>query len=146
MSYPKSRLGKLFIKKADLLRELDSVLNAIEDDLESLSGGIRTINFPIAIAAIQDSLTPIPANAVVYSCMVQVVTPYTGGTVIAVGRVGSLSLLQSASDNLPTAANLYQAVQRTPWGVAQLPVRVSVAGAPIAGDGYCVISYSLPNP
>jgi hypothetical protein len=112
----------------------------------SLSGGIQTIDFPIAIAATQDSLTPIPANAVVYSCMVQVVTPYTGGTVITVGRVGSLALLQSASDNLPTAANLYQTVQRTPWGATQLPVRVSVAGAPIAGAGFCVVSYSLPNP
>jgi lysophospholipase L1-like esterase len=32
MSYPKSRLGKLFIKKADLLRELDAVLDAIDND------------------------------------------------------------------------------------------------------------------
>jgi hypothetical protein len=44
MSYPKSRLGKLFIKKADLLRELDSVLNAIEDDLVTTSGDGSIVN------------------------------------------------------------------------------------------------------
>jgi hypothetical protein len=133
----------------DIAKAIAAVYTELETFLTNssgnLSGGIQTIDFPITIAAIQDSLTPIPANAVVYSCIVQIVTPYTGGTLITVGRAGSLSLLQSASDNLATAANLYQAVQRTPWGGTQLPVRVSVAGAPVAGNGYCVVSYSLPN-
>ena len=110
------------------------------------SGVQQTIDFPISIAAVQDSTALIPANAIVYSCMVEIITPYTVGASITVGRAGALSLLQSASDNLPTAPNLYQVVQRTPWGGTQLPVTVSVAGAPIAGDGYCVVSYSQPNP
>jgi hypothetical protein len=44
MSYPKSRLGKLFIKKADLLRELDAVLNAVEADLVTTSGDGSIVN------------------------------------------------------------------------------------------------------
>jgi hypothetical protein len=37
MAYPKSRLGPRYIKKSDLLRELDPVLNAIESDLVTTS-------------------------------------------------------------------------------------------------------------
>ena len=44
MSYPKSRLGKLFIKKSDLLRELDAVLNAVEADLVTTSGDGSIVN------------------------------------------------------------------------------------------------------
>ena len=111
----------------------------------SLSGGIQVIDFPIGIAATQDSVTSILLNAIVYSCTVQVVTPYSPGTVITVGRVGALDLLQLATDNAPTLANLYQVVQRTPWGAATLPVRVSVAGAPAVGAGFCSVQYSVPD-
>jgi hypothetical protein len=44
MSYPKSRLGKLFIKKADLLRELDAVLSAVEAGLVTTSGDGSIVN------------------------------------------------------------------------------------------------------
>lgn len=37
MANPKSRLGKKHIKKADLLRELDAVFNAVEEDLVTTS-------------------------------------------------------------------------------------------------------------
>ncbi len=44
MSYPKSQLGKLHIKKADLLRELDAVLSAIEAGLVTTSGDGSIVN------------------------------------------------------------------------------------------------------
>lgn len=44
MSYPKSRLGKLFIKKADLLRELDAVLHAVEGGLVTTSSDGSIVN------------------------------------------------------------------------------------------------------
>ena len=44
MTYPKSHLGKLFIKKADLLRELDAVLNAIENGLVTTSSDGSIVN------------------------------------------------------------------------------------------------------
>ncbi len=51
MSYPKSRLGKLHIKKADLLRELDAVLTAIEADLVTVLptfSAVRLLNGSVA--------------------------------------------------------------------------------------------------
>lgn len=36
MSYPKSRIGKQYLKKADLLRDLDPALNQVEAELQTL--------------------------------------------------------------------------------------------------------------
>lgn len=144
--YPVATIPATYI---DIAKAIAAVYTELETLLTnssgSLSGGIQTIDFPITTAVIQDSITPIPANAIVYSCTVQIVTPFTAGSSIIVGRVGALDLLQLATDNLATAADLYQVSQRTPWGGASLVVRVSVAGAPVAGAGYCFVQYSLPN-
>jgi hypothetical protein len=111
----------------------------------SISGALRIIKLTITNAASQDSAASIPANATVLSCMLDVVTPYSPGATISVGRNGSLSLLQSTTQNLATIAGQYVTEQDTSWGGSALPIRVTIAGAPAAGAGYCVVQYTVPD-
>jgi hypothetical protein len=110
-----------------------------------VSGAIREIRLTITNAATQDSVAMIPSFAKVTEATLNIVTPYSGGATITVGRVGSLTLLQDTTDNLATVAGLYQVMQDTDWGVTELVVRVTVAGAPAAGAGYCIVKYTLPD-
>jgi hypothetical protein len=109
------------------------------------SGGVRVIRYAVTNAAVQDSASKIPANAIVLRCRLNVTVPYSGGTSITIGRVGSLTLLQVASDNRPTVANIYEVPQETDWGAAELVVRTSIAGAPAAGAGWVLVEYSVPD-
>jgi len=111
----------------------------------TLSGANRTIKLAITNAATQDSATTIPANATVLSCTLDIQTPYSGGATVSVGPAGSVALLQATTDNLATTAGSYEVVQDTPWGASDLAVRVTVAGAPAAGAGYCIVTYTQPN-
>lgn len=110
-----------------------------------MSGAVRVIKYAITNAATQDSATSIPANAVVLCAWIEVVTPYSGGATLALGRAGSTSLLQATSDNLATVAGLYEVTQDTAWGGAALAVRLTVAGAPAAGAGFAIVRYCLPD-
>lgn len=47
MSYPKSRIGKRFLKKADLLKDLDPVLAEVETELDTLSDSV-VLSIPTA--------------------------------------------------------------------------------------------------
>lgn len=111
----------------------------------SVSGAVREIRYAITNSATQDSATQIPANAQVIETEVEIVTPYSGGATISVGQSGSLSLLQSTSDNLATVAGTYQVPQDVAWGGTPLAVRTTVGGAPAAGAGFTIVRYTLPN-
>jgi len=111
-----------------------------------VSGAIRELRMPIALAATQASTAKIPANAVVTEATLDIVTPYDAGTTITVGRTLSLALLQSTSDNLATVAGIYQSMQDTDWGVTEIEVTVTVGGViPAAGAGFCIVKYTMPD-
>ncbi len=111
----------------------------------STTGQIREIRMAITNAASQSSASSIPANAVVSEAQLDVTTPYSGGATITVGQTGSASLLMATTDDLATVAGLYAVPQDTAWGASALAVLVTVAGAPAAGAGFCVVKYSVPD-
>lgn len=109
------------------------------------SGAVRVIRYAVTNAATQDSASKIPANAVVLRARLNVTTPYSGGSTVTIGRVGSLALLQGTTDNRPTVADIYEVPQETAWGVTELVVRTTVGGAPAAGAGFVLVEYSVPD-
>ena len=111
----------------------------------AISGSRRVIQYAVTNAATQDSTAKIPANAVVRSAMLDVVTPFSGGATVSIGQAGSLTLLQLTTDNLATVAGQYEVPQRTPWGASALVVRTTVAGAPAAGAGFVTVEYTVPD-
>jgi hypothetical protein len=110
-----------------------------------LTGPVNAIRFAIGTGAAQASVTGIPAGAVIMRALLDVTTPYSGGTTITVGSSGTAALLMAAADSTPTTADIYQADQDTAWDVGASTVRVAVAGAPAAGAGFCTVYYSIPN-
>ena len=111
----------------------------------TMSGALRTIRMAITNAASQSSASTIPANANIRRAMLDVVTPYSGGATISVGRTGSLALMMATTDSLVTAAGLYEVTQDTAFGASALAVVVTVAGTPAAGAGYCIVEYTVPD-
>ena len=89
-------------------------------------------------------MTDIPANAIVTSCAVQVLTQYSPGTTITVGQTGQTSLLMGTTDIYPTVAAEYEASQRTPWGSSALPVLATVSGSPSVGSAVVLLKYCSP--
>lgn len=116
-------------------------------DISSLVAGAAVLFAQIPIALVNTSSTTVlPAGAVVTDVQLEVDTPYSAGTSISIGSVGSPSLLLGTGDNDPTTADLYVAEQRTPW-TAPSAIVVTIAGAPLAGAGFVTVSYCLdPNP
>lgn len=108
------------------------------------SGSVQTIRYAINTTATQPSATSIPSTAVVQDCYIDIITPFSPGATIEVGRSGSLALIQATTDNDATTAGLYKAPQDTVWGVTG-PVVVTVGGAPGAGAGFCMVNYVVPN-
>ncbi len=157
--------GRLAAVTADFTAEdIDKVAKQLDDGsrwtLDAISpavvwsplgGGstsaVRSVRFALGTALTQASATDIPATSVVHDAIVSIGTPYTPGTTLAVGRVGSLNLLQGVADNDPTLANTYDAPQDTAWGGADTPVVVTLAngGAIAAGAGFCTVLYSIPD-
>lgn len=111
----------------------------------SLSGAIREIRFAITNAASQSSAALVPANAVIVTAQLDIVTPYSAGATITVGRTGSASLAMATTDNLATVAGIYEVPLDTAWGGSALAVLVTVAGAPAAGAGFAILRYSVPD-
>jgi hypothetical protein len=109
------------------------------------SGAVRVIRYAVTNAATQDSTSQIPANAVVIRARLNVTVPYSGGTTISLGQPGSLSLLQTTTDNRPTVADIYEVPQETAWGGVAAVVRMTVIGAPAAGAGFVLVEYSVPD-
>ncbi len=108
----------------------------------SIGGATYTIDFAIGTTASQSSVTNIPSGAIVLSCMVNITTPYSAGTTIAVGQTGTTGLLMGTGDNVATVVDTYLAPQRTSWGGSNLPVLVTVGGSPSAGVGTVTVQYS----
>ena len=109
------------------------------------SGSIREIRMPITNAASQSSTTQIPANAVVSDVKLQITTPYSGGATISIGQTGTVALLMATTDNTPQTAVIYDIEDDITWGASALAVLVTVAGAPAAGAGFVVVSYSVAD-
>jgi hypothetical protein len=104
------------------------------------------IRYAIGVGATQDSASSIPAGARVVETVVEVVTPFSAGATIEVGRAGSLALLEATTDNNPLAAGLYAVPGDVDWGGAALPVRTTVGGAPAAGAGFVLVHFAEPLP
>ena len=110
-------------------------------------GGVQEIRFAITNAAAQNSTTQIPNNAIVVDAELDIVTPYSGGATITVGNAGTPALLMGTGDNNPQAAGLYQVHQDTSYTGGPATVLVTVAGAPAAGAGFCIVRYiQTPQP
>jgi hypothetical protein len=109
------------------------------------SGSVREIRMPITNAASQSSTTIIPANARVSDVKAVVTTPYSAGATITIGQTGSAALLQATTDNLPQTAGIYDVEDDFAWGASALAVLVTIAGAPAAGAGAVIVTYSVPD-
>lgn len=116
------------------------------DVIPSVAGAVYRIRFALTNAASQSSATSIPANYVISNVLLDITTAYSAGATISVGQTGSTALLMATTDNVPQSAAQFSSEQDTAWGAAALPVLVTVAGAPAAGAGFCVVDYCLPNP
>lgn len=110
-----------------------------------VSGAIRLLRFAITNAASQSSSSQIPAGAVSVETVLDIVTPYSAGATITVGQTGTAALLQATTDNLATVAGQYSTPQNVAWGGSPLAVLITVAGAPAAGGGFCLVKYSVPD-
>jgi len=104
------------------------------------------IRYAIGTGATQDSVTLLPAGAVVLNAILEEQTPYSLGATIQIGQAGSLSLLQATTDNNPQVTALYSVPQVTSWGGVARVVRTTVGGAPVAGAGFVTVVYAIPNP
>ena len=111
----------------------------------NVSGVVNAIRMAVGTGASQSSATSIPANAVVTSILLNVVTPFSAGTTIAIGQTGTTGLLQATTDNAPTLANIYESMLDQAWGASALPLLITVTGAPAAGAGFAAVQYTLPN-
>ena len=125
-------------------RRLKRLENLVAGGASSSGGGtdaVTEVRFPIGTGATQTSNDAIPANSIVVDAELDIETPYSPGTTIEVGSATSLALLMATTDSVPTSAALYAVHQDTPWGGAGSKVTVTIAGAPVAGSGLCIVRY-----
>lgn len=108
------------------------------------AGAVRTIRFVLGTAT-ASSVTEIPADARVLSARLEITTPYSNGTTIALGRTGSTSLLMATTDNDATIAQAYLLDLDAAWGGAALAVLATIAGGPVAGAAVVVVTYTEPE-
>lgn len=111
----------------------------------NVAGVVNAIRMAVGTGASQSSATSLPANAIVNSILLNVVTPFSAGTTIAIGQTGTTALLQATGDNAPTVANLYESMLDQAWGSSALPLLITVTGSPAAGAGFATCLYTLPN-
>jgi hypothetical protein len=76
----------------------------------------------------------------VISCEVNITTAYSAGATIKVGNATTSDLLMGTGQNTPQVVNLYRLDQDTTFTPVD-PVQVTVAGAPGAGVGVCIVRY-----
>lgn len=106
-----------------------------------VTGSVRSVRIELTTAATQTSTKEIPANAVVLRTRVNIVTPFSVGTLISVGRTSAMTMLQAPTDNLATQAGVYEVPQETSWLTAGA-VEVNIDGTPNVGDGFVVVEYT----
>jgi hypothetical protein len=115
-------------------------------DVGNVSGAMRVVRFAIDNSTPQDSTLAIPAGNVVHGCLLKIVNPYSGGSSIQIGDQTTANLLMDTTDNNPTkpAGTIFDVPQDTEWPTGD-EVRVTVGGAPAAGDAIVVVFFSNPN-
>lgn len=108
---------------------------------------VRSLRMTLTHVDTQLSTKFIPVGAVIHDCLVNITVPFTAGTLLKVGRAGSLALMQGTSDNDTSAANIYGAPQDTSWGGVDEAAVVTLQNgdAIVAGAGFVTILYSIPN-
>jgi hypothetical protein len=104
-------------------------------------GGLQVIRFAVTTASAQNSVTSIPAGALVFDAFLDVQTGFSAGTTITIGNAGSPALLLGTADNLATAIGIYDVPQDTSWGGSPATVLVTVAGSPSVGSAFAVVKY-----
>jgi len=113
-------------------------------DLGTVTGALRVLRYAITNSASQDSSSTLPAGARVFEARCEVTTPYSGGAVITVGRVGDTDAFIEAGDIKEQNAGLYSVDQDTLVASASV-VRTTITGAPAAGAGVVTVFYSVVN-
>jgi hypothetical protein len=109
------------------------------------AGDDREIIAAIGLAS-SNSNTALPPSSITRECDVEITVPFSPGTTITVGTVASPALFQGVGDNTPTVAATYLKPQRTPSGSTGLSVvRTTIAGGPVAGAGFTMVRYTMPN-
>jgi hypothetical protein len=103
-------------------------------------GGVQEIRFPIGTGAAQSSTKKPPANSIMIDCELDIKVAYDAGTTIEVGIAASPALLMDTTANVPSSPNLYAEHQDTVWPAVGA-VLVTIAGAPVAGSGFCIVRY-----
>lgn len=116
-------------------------------DVGGVTGGARVIRYTLDNSADQDSVTSIPANAIILDTKLTITTSYSAGADISIGRTGSLSLLQAIGDNNPQGAtdDEFSVEGTIDFGGSALPVKTTITGTPAAGAGFVTVIYSAPD-
>ncbi len=116
-------------------------------DVGNVTGAKRVVRYAIDNTADQDSTFQIPANAIIHEAILKITTSYSGGASISIGNSTDPDLIMLTTDNKPQAAagRLYSVEQDTDWGVAADEVKTTISGAPAAGAGVVIVTFSLPN-
>jgi hypothetical protein len=114
-------------------------------DIGSVTGAVREIRYALDNTASQDSVSELPANAIISDAYVEIVTPYSGGGTIEAGDTVTSDKFMAQADIDPQTAGIYHVPQLTDQGGSASVVRATIGGAPAAGAGFLVIKYSNPN-
>lgn len=111
----------------------------------TVPGTTGKVTFVINNGAVQDSVDKIPAGAIATYMLLDVAVPFSPGTTIKVGQVGSLDAFMTTAENIPTVANQYAIPQSSQCGNLDAVVRVSIGGAPASGSGSVEVQYVVPG-
>jgi hypothetical protein len=96
-------------------------------------------------AATQDSVTILPAGAMVYDVRLVIALAYAAGVTISVGQVDNTSGFMGTGDNTPQVVGTYQVL---PLGIdasSAFAVRTTITGSLASGSGYVIVFYTVPN-
>ena len=88
-----------------------------------------------------DSGQILPTGARVIECRVEVLTPYSLGATIEVGRASDPDLYQTAAQNIPQVANTYTVDLDQRVNTSMAAVRVTIGGAPVVGSAIVMVLY-----
>lgn len=129
---------------AEEIRLLRQQLDESFYSLEQSAGGGGCIRFPITKSPFQNSVSWVPEGSLVIQTVVDIVTPFSNGTQISVGRQSDPDILMEADANAPTVPGLYTSDDDIVWG-APSRVLITVTGSPSVGSGFCLISFAMPT-
>jgi hypothetical protein len=112
--------------------------------IPSLTEGVNVaVRFAITNAAAQNSVSSLPALAVILRAFLDITTPYSAGATITVGTAAVPAAFMDTGDSTPQTNDLYDAPQDVVTTLGGT-VLVTVAGAPAAGAGTCCVVYCKP--